>query len=244
MGLTIHYKLHAPHLRSFDEAHALVARLHDFAAGLHFQECGDIQLIERFDDPMLRTFLSYLKPYKSDDGEESFLEIHPLRVALFAVQQEGSETATFGLSRFADTAADIRDSSITRPSGLGQGYHWSRFCKTQFASLSNAGGWDNFFKIHDGICRILDHARSLGLQIEVHDESEYFTKRDVPALKNEIDRWNQLVAAFTGRLKDRLHKPGAVVSPITDTPEFEHLEHQGQDILGDFDIDEIDLSDQ
>jgi hypothetical protein len=244
MGLTIHYKLHAPQVRTFADAQALVARLRDFAAGLDFQECSDLQLIEQFDDPMLVTLFSYLKPYKKDDGEESFLEVRPLHLALFAVQQEGAETATFGLARFADTGADIRDRSISRPSNLGHGYHWSRFCKTQFASLSNAGGWDNFFKIHDGICRILDHAKSLGLDIDVHDESEYFTRRDVPALKHEIDRWNQLVAAFTGRLKDRLDKPGAVVSPITDAPEFEHLEHEGQDILGDFDIDEIDLSDQ
>ena len=160
---------------------------------------------------------------------------------MFVVEQSGSESATFGLARFSDTGTDVSDQSIQRPSGIAHEYRWRRFCKTHYASLSTNGGWENFFKIHDGICRILDHAQTIGIDVDVLDEGEYYEKRDAAALKKEIERWNQLTAAFTGKLKDHLGRPDAVAAPITDAPEFEHLEAQGQQLLGNIDLDELDL---
>ena len=240
MGLTIHYTLTAPHVKNLDEARTLVSQLHDFAATLDFQKLSDIQFIDDFADPMLATFLGCLRPYTKDDGEESFLQVTPIHVLMFVAEQEGSEPALFGLGLFSDTGTDVHYESITRPSGVGNVYRLQRFCKTQFASLSTNGGWGNFLKIHDGICQILDCARSLGVDLDVRDESKYFTKRDPAALRKEIDRWNQLIAAFTGRLKDHL-RPGAVVAAITDAPEFEQLEAQGQQLLGDFNPADLDL---
>ena len=160
---------------------------------------------------------------------------------MFVVEQSGSESATFGLARFADMGRDVSDESIERPSGIGNEFRWRRFCKTHYASLSTNGGWENFFKIHDGICRILDHAESLGMEVDVRDEGKYYENRDGGALKKEIEHWNQLTAAFTGRLKDHLGRPCRGVALIADAPEFERLEAQGQQLLGDFDLDELDL---
>ena len=230
MGLTIHYQMVAPQAQNLDDARKLIEQLRAFALSLDFQECSEVQCIEHFDNPIFASFFSYLQPYKYDDGTESFLQVPPLHLVQFTVKQEGAETAVFGLARYSDTGLDIRDESIRRPSGIGEGYRTSRFCNTQFASLSNAGGWDNFFKIHDGICRILDHAKALGLDVHVCDEGGYWESREVPALKEEVARWNGLVAAVTGHLRDSKGRD-AVASPITDTPEFDHLEAAGEELF-------------
>jgi len=109
-------------------------------------------------------------------------------------------------------------------------YSWHSFCKTQYASLEKEGGFPNFFAIHDGICQVLDQAKRLGIETDVTDESEYFTHRDKAKLEAEINKWNRMVAAVAGTLKDAYKdRPDAIASPITDTPEFERLEAQGQE---------------
>jgi hypothetical protein len=69
----------------------------------------------------------------------------------------------------------------------------------------------------------LDTAGKIGLQVKVTDESEFWTKRDGPALVREIGRWNELIAGVGGQLKDAAG-PGHVTGPIFAFPDFEHLE--------------------
>ena len=51
-------------------------------------------------------------------------------------------------------------------------------------------------------------------------------------LEAKLDEWNGLVAAITGRLKDAMpNLDGKFVAPITDHPDFEHMEARGADDL-------------
>ncbi|HUO09895.1 MAG TPA: hypothetical protein VM008_16445 [Phycisphaerae bacterium] len=247
MGLTIHYDLASPQLRDFSKACRIVEQLRSFAESLQFERCSELITWDtRTDDPGLGHFREYLLCYDKTKDAERFLCVPPLRFAMFGVQQPGSETAFFGLGKYATVAPDISDPTIRRKTGL-VGYQWRGFCKTQYATLSSeGGGWENFFKIHDGICRILDHAKQLGMDVTVRDEGNYWDNRDAPALRKEVERWNALIAAFAGKLKDHYgaRADEAVVAPITQTPEFERLEAQGQEMIGDFNIEDLGLPEE
>ena len=44
--------------------------------------------------------------------------------------------------------------------------------------------------------------------------------------------WDALVAGFVGNLSDALgDQPGALIAPIKERPDFEHLEAKGIDVL-------------
>lgn len=233
MGLTIHYQLHLPESAGPTAARAAVEDLRKYARSLRFSSCSKVvDWDHRHDDPAFGFFHHIIMPCAEAPGEDQFLDVEPLEFCMFAIEQPGSESARFGLGRYADTAPLFNDPDAQYPTGL-DGFQWRTFCKTQYASLSKHGGWENFFKIHDGICRILDHAATQGIKVSVHDEGEYWTKRDPEALHRQIDHWNNLIAAFTGRLKDALGKdrPGAVIAPITEDPTFEHMEAMGQEFF-------------
>jgi hypothetical protein len=73
---------------------------------------------------------------------------------------------------------------------------------------------------------MLDKAKELGCLDTVSDEGGFWEKRDLPALVQEIGSWNELLAAFGGKLKDLLGD--GVQSAITEYPNFERLEAAGQ----------------
>lgn len=79
---------------------------------------------------------------------------------------------------------------------------------------------------------MLDKARELGCLERVCDEGEFWEKRDLQALVQEIGSWNEMIAAFGGKLKD-LVGDGLlrIQSAISGYPNFEHLEAAGQDKL-------------
>jgi hypothetical protein len=77
------------------------------------------------------------------------------------------------------------------------------------------------------VIKMLDHAKTLGLLSEVKDEGKFWDGRDVKSLAEEVGEWNRFIAAFVGGLKDLLG--GDFVAPITEFPDFEHLETEGQD---------------
>jgi hypothetical protein len=232
MGLTIHYSLHAPHVQNFQDARALIKNLHTFAKSLPIKHCTKlITYIDGKDDPMFGQFRSYLLmlPHEPDDERPPHLFVPPLELVEFDLQQPGSESAAFGLARYPATASSEEFNLIDHPTGLTN-WRWRVFCKTQYASLEKEGGFANFFAIHDGICQVLDEAKRLGIESEVLDESNYFEHRDKTKLEAEINKWNRMIAGFTGALKDAYRdRPDAVQSPITQTPEYERLEAQGQE---------------
>jgi hypothetical protein len=86
----------------------------------------------------------------------------------------------------------------------------------------------NFLQCHLTVIALLDKAKELGCLAEVHDEGGFWQKRDIKALVQEIGSWNEMIAAFGGKLKDLLGGgPLGVQSPITQYPNFEQLEAAG-----------------
>ncbi len=103
---------------------------------------------------------------------------------------------------------------------------WSSFCKTQYAN--SEGGLPNFLKAHLSVCSILEKAGQLGFMVDVSDESDFWTKRDVKALAETVGEWDQMIAGFFGVLKDAAPDGIAVESAISGRPDFERLELKAQ----------------
>ena len=90
----------------------------------------------------------------------------------------------------------------------------------------------NFLQCHLTVIAMLDKAKELGCLAEVNDEGDFWQKRDLKALVQEIGSWNEMIAAFGGKLKDLLGDgPLGVQSAITQYQNFEQLEAAGQDKL-------------
>ena len=134
---------------------------------------------------------------------------------------------------------------------LGSGWRYSSFCKTQYASNAKFGGVPNFVKCHLAIIHLLDRIAELPtLKVQIDDEGRYgpsnytddwrvtepvYTWHDglysVQALVKGVGEWNEMIAAKFGALNDLLNANGASVdveSPISDFPDFEHLEFKGR----------------
>ncbi len=135
--------------------------------------------------------------------------------------------------------------------GLGTGWRYSTFCKTQYASDPECGGIPNFIRCHLSVIHLLDRIAELPtLKIEVQDEGKYgrsyyaddpwaekrvYTwhdgKYDVKALVEEVAEWNTMIATTFGALSDVLKaidSPLALESPIKNFPDFEYLEFKGR----------------
>jgi hypothetical protein len=79
---------------------------------------------------------------------------------------------------------------------------------------------------------MLDKAKELGCLERVSDEGGFWEKRDLPALVQEIGSWNEMIAAFGGKLKDLLGDGSVgLESAIAEYPNFEQLEAAGESKL-------------
>jgi hypothetical protein len=163
------------------------------------------------------------------------LQVTPVEVVVLDTWPgDGCEAANFGLARYGKTVKF----SVSRfgpekdvPTGLGDGWHWRSFCKTQYA---NEYGIMNFLSCHRMVIGMLDYAKELGILKEVNDEGEYWEKRDVNALVKTIGEWDQFIAAFAGQLQKAVAPTGMeLVSAITSRQDFEHLEMQGLERMKD-----------
>jgi len=110
----------------------------------------------------------------------------------------------------------------------GETETWGSFCKTQYANDPRVGGTPNFLRAHMSVCAILERAQDLGFQVHVSDEGDFWTKRDVKALAEEVGQWDQMIAAQFGLLKDATPEGVTVESPMSGRPDFEELEAQAQ----------------
>ena len=134
---------------------------------------------------------------------------------------------------------------------LASGWHYSAFCKTQYASNPECGGVANFVKCHLCVIHLLERIAKLPtIKVEIDDEGKYgpsyYTddwrvpdpvyswhegQYDVQKLVEEVGEWNEMIAAKCGALNDLLNSNGSqlgVESPISDFPTFEKLEFNGQ----------------
>jgi len=81
----------------------------------------------------------------------------------------------------------------------------------------------------------LDEAQKLGFLGKVSDEGHFWETRSLERLTKEIGEQSAMLAGFLGALKDAMGQGpdgvGTVEAPITEYPNFEHLEAEGQRLL-------------
>ena len=243
MGLTIHYAFKAQ--GSDAQARELVQALHQTAQDLPFKQLGQVVELageqcdadKRTSDDQLRWLLiqatgsvEFKPPGRNGNADyRSWYNVVPSRLIAFDTWPgEGCEAANFGLSQYPSV---IQTNHGPLRTGLS-GWRWSSFCKTQYASSPKCGGVPNFLRCHLTVIAMLDRAKALGCLDEVSDEGDFWEKRNLPALVQEIGSWNEMIAAFGGKLKDLVGDgPLRVESAITEYPNFEQLEAAGQDKL-------------
>lgn len=224
MGLTIHYKLES-NSPDYDHAQELVQDLHRAASDLPIAKVGQIMEFAGGDpdnvDPAYRWLMVQANQILFREDQVAF--VAPLHVIAFTTDPgPGCESANFGLCRYPAT---VEQKGQTIPTGLDH-WHWQSFCKTQYASNPEDGGLENFLNCHLTLVRLLDRAKELNMLSEVNDESGFWEHRDIPKLVETIGQWNRQIAGFVGRFKDQFG--GDFVAPITDYPNFEHLEADDQ----------------
>jgi hypothetical protein len=235
MGLTIHYQLKAKGTEA--SARKLVAALHQAAHDLPFKSLGEIVDVSgndcdydkrRKDDPLRWLLIqaqgSVSLSHLPGESEYSSRRVSPTRMIAFtAWPGEGCEESNFGLCQYPAEIVDPRHGKLNTKL---TGWRFNSFCKTQYASDPNCGGVQNFLRCHLTVIALLDQAKQLGCLAEVSDEGGFWEKRSVEQLVKEIGSWNEMIAAFGGKLKDVLG--GGLEMPISEYPNFESLELAGQ----------------
>ncbi|HEY2587897.1 MAG TPA: hypothetical protein VGI81_19290 [Tepidisphaeraceae bacterium] len=256
MGLTIYYRTKAK--VGPDAARELVRQLHASVSKLPFDEVSQLYEYDSPDgkyaferaegEPPWKPGVLYLERNR-EDGQTDLVEVPPLHVVCFHADLQGSETASFGLASHppvvvhrADVIIKHSENDEERRVGAGTPaefntrlrgwYTWQGFVKTQYAGDPRLGGAENFLRAHRSIFAAVDECKRLGMTVHIRDDANYWRHRDDQKLLTELKRWDELIAGVAGKLTDALgNKPGAVVGPIKDRPDFEHLEARGADQL-------------
>lgn len=228
MGLTIHYQLQSAS-RTPAKARQLVEQLRQKTLDLPFKEVGEIVQVSGNgadfdklgrDDPN-RWLL--IQAGRSLERGGRHYRIPPAQVVAFStLPGDGAEEANFGLALYPKTV--VIDGRRVRTHL--DGWSWSSFCKTQYASNPEVGGVENFLRSHLAVVKLLDAAAELGVLKEVRDEGDYWEKRDIKALVAEVGDWNHMIAGWAGRLKDSFGD--GVASEIAKFPNFEHLKAKAE----------------
>jgi len=231
MGLTIHYNF--KHDARDTSARPVLEKLRQAALDLPFAEVGelvelkgdqcDYQNLEQGDP---NRWLLIQAGGSVPLGGHSSLSVAPTHLIAFSTWPgEGCEEANFGLCRYPTTVVHQGKRIQTKLDG----WSWRSFCKTQYASDPKCGGVENFIRCHLLVIAILDKAKELGVLERVSDEGGFWEQRDLKALVQEIGSWNNMIAAFAGKLRDAFGD--GVQSPITEFKNYEQLEHAGQSTL-------------
>ena len=255
MGLTIHYGL-TSRTRSTNRATTLVEQMRQLALDLPVEDVSDIGTLEgdqcdfeaqrgKVDDALFWLLIQSSQHVKCPWNPNVSRSVSPTRLIAFHVfPGPGSEPANIGLCQYPKEIEWEDRKAKTR---LG-GWHWSSFCKTQYASNPQCGGVANFLRCHISLVTLLDRIAKLPtVKVEINDEGNYgpsiYTddpsvpkphyylhdgKYDPKALAQEVGEWNEMIAAQFGALNDLLGASGIKgSSPIHCFPNFEHLEFRG-----------------
>jgi hypothetical protein len=223
MGLSIHYSLKSD-AASPEQARQLVEQLRQAALDLAMSEVGDVVEFsgaacdfQTTTDESHRWLLVQARRMIPIGGAYHF--IVPCQVIAFStLPGEGCEVANFGLALYPSENGALA-------TGLS-GWSWQSFCKTQYASNPDDGGIANFVRCHTTVIRLLDQAKALGILEAVKDESHYWENRDMKTLVETVGQWNRHIAGLVGHYKDQIG--GVISAPISDYPNFEHLEADGR----------------
>lgn len=228
MGLTIHWSLKSRGSRQ--RVQDKIEQLRAACLDLPFESVGGIVCLRGLelqrarddrDHPLSWTLIQAGQSVVVDKtgGWTRYQDVPPDELICFSTWPgEGCEEANFFLGRYA---ASVEYHGRSIPTDLS-GWCGRSFCKTQYASNVSV---PHFLRCHLAVCAALEKAKALKLVKTVHDEGDYWTKRDVAALAREVGEWNEMIAGIAGALSDATG--GGSISPITDHPQFKRLEHVG-----------------
>lgn len=237
MGLTVHWRF--KHKGSEQQVRDILCQLHSKAMDLPFQEVGEVVSFtgkncnydrcgpdcnyDGKDDPY--RWLKIQASEYVDISKHMSRRIVPTKIIGFeAYPGPGCEPMNIFMAKYPSTIIADGVKHRTKLSGWTGG----SFCKTQYA---NKHGMQNFLRCHLCVIRMLDTAKELGIISEVSDEGDFWEKRDIKALVQEIGEWDEMIAAFAGAFGDAAKTVGGeVVSPITKYSNFEHLEAKGAEM--------------
>lgn len=226
MGLTIHWTLKNP--LNAEAIHAKVLELHSACLDLPFASVDEVCRLNRADIERIRTISEHPLSWamiqaeqsvvRATGGQRCWLSVPPEELIGFSTWPgEGCEEANFFIGRYPRL---ISHEGQRIETGL-DGWCGRSFCKTQYASTLSV---PHFLRCHLTVIAMLDRANELGSVAEVSDEGDYWTKRDIPALAREVGEWNEMIAGIVGAFDA---KGLTMISPITQHPQFELLEHRG-----------------
>jgi hypothetical protein len=227
MGLTVHFKLAAPASVTEAKAKQLVESMRRVALRFYCEGLVDHVRPVTSDAKTLRQFARDWLILPVPGGENTFTgaEVLPTAGFIFHVDVgEDCEPLWLGLCRYPVTVFQHGHELKTKS---GRGWRLAGFSKTQYASLH---GWEHFQRCHGAVVNLLAACRMLGLRVKISDEGDYWPRRSVTKLRQNLDQMNGLVAAAAGALKDCYDAPdgeNGVQSPIFAHRQFERLEAEG-----------------
>ena len=222
MGLTIHYKLSVEKNISSAAVRELIERAALHAKEIGCAEVGEIMRVEP-DFPFTSLFV------RAGKEEDCCFGDVPARAGWMADvwPGEGCESMLLALCQYPRrTEYQLRGKRGFAPTGYTGGWLFQGHCKTQYAAEH---GWPHFLRCHKTVVSLLDFWRQLGATVEVTDEGNFYESRSDEKLRAVLEKYDGLVAAVAGVLKDAAHENGkSVESPIFERADFEHLEAAGQ----------------
>ena len=255
MGLTVYYDWKTK--ADVRAARRMIARCHALALKLPFDDVSEI--FEQDPPDGKPAFRASEKSFRQGnlclsrtraDGLQETVHVPALHALFFYVRVEGAESASIGLASHPPVVVHREDVIERNKDGkecgrlLGQGgaiefptrrrgsYSWHSFCKTQYAGNPKLGGEANFLKAHLTLIELLDQIEATGIKVRIRDDSRYAKHRNVDRLLGSLRDWNAIVANIVGNISDAIgSESGTLIAPITERPDFEHLEAKGIDVL-------------
>lgn len=235
MGLSINIHITAPASIGIREIDAIIKRWHACACAFAgegrvarvFDASGEPDDLERFATHWLSV------PHPDFPDTVTSVAVLPIEGRMFLVRVgEGCEPLTLGLCRYPESVHTpaSKDECEPMPTGVGEGWHFSSSCKTQYAGTR---GWEHFRSCHTAAIELTAAAEAFGLTVHIDDEGGWWPSRNDAALRETLQHYNKLIAGLAGALKDELddnaepHR-APLQAAIFEHPDFEHLEAEGR----------------
>ncbi|HAO80821.1 MAG TPA: hypothetical protein DCQ92_17990 [Verrucomicrobia subdivision 3 bacterium] len=228
MGLTVHFKLAAPAGVTEAKAKQLVESMRRVALRFYCEGLVDHVRPVISDAKTLRQFARdwLILPVPGGENTSTGVEVWPTEGFLFCVDVgEDCEPLWLGLCQYPLSVCFQGRELRTKK---GAGWRLAGFSKTQYASLH---AWKHFQRCHCAVVNLLAACRTPELRVKISDEGDYWPRRSVTKLRQNLDQMNGLVAAAAGAVKDCCDAPdgeNGVQSPIFAHRQFERLEAEGE----------------
>ena len=226
MGLSIHYKL--GYSGSAEGAKAVLEKLRQWSMDQSFETVSEVAHFTGAECNHMKnnndewSWARVQSQISVKLTERSSMFVPPVEAFILSTWPgEGCEEANFGLCRYPVNAVY---QGVKYPTHKGTGWHWKSFCKTQYAGQT---GLLNFLRCHTLVISALDKAKELGILRSVDDEGEFWEKRNLKALAEEVGEWDQMIAGMSGMLSQKLGKGQSMESPIQQYGRYDILKEKG-----------------